>query len=180
MTKINNITDYIKCYENILDLDVCEQIIKSTNFKNFKKATVGDDNETSYRNCYVSKLDKVYEDKIFIAVGNILKIYSDTFKFFSTGLTTEDTGYNHLIYKGSEKGEYKTHVDHFDLQPRVLSCSLILNENYDGGDFSFFNDEYVVKKKSGSAVVFPSNFCFPHSVKPVSNGDRHAIVTWIV
>ena len=39
--------------------------------------------------------------------------------------------------------------------------------------------EMIVKKKVGSAVVFPSNFCFPHAVTPVINGDRHAVITWI-
>jgi len=112
-------------------------------------------------------------------VGNILSKYRDGVKYFSTGLSTEDTGYQHLLYLGSEKGEYKTHVDHFDLQPRILSCSIILNDDYEGGDFSFFEGQYVVKKQAGSAIVFPSNFCYPHAVTPVSKGDRHAIITWI-
>ena len=84
-----------------------------------------------------------------------------------------------LLYLGSKNGEYKEHVDHMDVNPRVLSCSLILNDNYDGGDFSFFNKEYIIKKKKGSAIVFPSNFCFPHAVLPITKGDRHSIVTWI-
>ena len=71
------------------------------------------------------------------------------------------------------------HVDHGDLYPRVLSCSLILNDNYEGGNFVFFDEEYLIEKKKGSVVMFPSNFCFPHAVTPVSNGDRHAIITWI-
>ena len=70
-------------------------------------------------------------------------------------------------------------TDNFDFFPRVLSCSLILNDDYEGGDFAFFGGEYIVPKKAGSAVVFPSNFCFPHAVLPVTEGDRHAIITWI-
>ena len=60
-----------------------------------------------------------------------------------------------------------------------LSCSLILNDNYEGGNFVFFDEEYLIEKKKGSVVMFPSNFCFPHAITPVSNGDRHAIITWI-
>ena len=33
--------------------------------------------------------------------------------------------------------------------------------------------------KAGSAIVFPSNFCFPHAVLPVTKGERHSIITWI-
>ena len=85
-----------------------------------------------------------------------------------------------MLYVGSEKGEYKEHTDHFRQATRVISCSILLNDNYDGGDLTFFGGEYVVSKKVGSAVVFPSNFCFPHSVTPVTNGDRHSITTWLL
>ena len=155
-----NLTDYIKCYDNILDQETCTNIINNINFDNFQRATVDDDTTNSnYRNCYQNRLNNDFDKKIYEGVGKVLRKYAQTFQ--------------------SEKGEYKTHTDHFDLHPRVLSCSFILNDEYEGGDFSFFEGEYIVKKKAGSVVVFPSNFCFPHAVMPVTNGDRHAIITWI-
>jgi len=60
-----------------------------------------------------------------------------------------------------------------------MPCSFLLNDDYEGGNFSFFNKEYILEKKTGSAIVFPSNFCFPHAVLPVTKGDRHAVITWI-
>ncbi len=172
------IQDYIKCYDDIMDPKVCRKIIKEDK-TDFDRATVKGEIVNDYRKCYFKKVEKKFESDIYPGIGKILKLYEKDFKYFMTGLTCEDTGYEHLLYKGSEKGEYKEHIDHFDLHPRVLSCSIILNENYDGGDFSFFEGEHIVPKKTGSAVVFPSNFCFPHAVTPVANGDRHAIITWI-
>jgi len=171
------IQDYIKCYTDIIGKELREEIIKSPH--DFKRATVRDGDVSQARNCYASPLNKKFDDSMYESVGKILQRYQNDFTYFTTGLTTEDTGYQYLLYKGSEKGEYKSHIDHMDLHPRVLSCSLILNDNYDGGDFSFFNGKHIIKKKVGSAVVFPSNFCFPHAVTPVTNGDRHAIITWI-
>ena len=171
------IQDYIKCYTDIISKELCEEIIESPH--DFKRATVRDKNVSEARNCYETPLNKKFDDSMYKTVGKILQRYQNDFTYFLTGLTAEDTGYLHLLYKGSEKGEYRSHVDHMDLHPRILSCSLILNDNYEGGDFSFFDGEYIIKKKTGTAVVFPSNFCFPHSVTPVTNGDRHAIVTWI-
>jgi predicted 2-oxoglutarate/Fe(II)-dependent dioxygenase YbiX len=171
---------YIKCYENMIGKELCDEIIKTSG--DFTKAKVlgdGGENVSQHRNCYDSPLNKEFEGPIYKIVGEMLQKYKEDFSYFLTGFTAEDTGYNHLLYKGSEKGEYKTHIDHFDLHPRVLSCSIILNANYDGGDFSFFEGKYLVKKKAGSVVVFPSNFCFPHAITPVTNGDRHAIITWI-
>ena len=172
------IQDYIKCYENILDPEVCKKIIKEDTH-DFKQAATSDGIINSYRKCYSKQLDKKFASIIHESIGKVLKLYSEEFKNLAFGLSCEDTGYEHLLYKGKEKGEYKEHVDHFDLHPRVLSCSIILNDDYDGGDFSFFNGEHIIPKKTGAANVFPSNFCFPHAVIPVSNGDRHSIITWI-
>ena len=170
------IQDYIKCYTNMIGKELREKIIEGSG--DFKKSTVRDGDISQDRNCYDSTLNKKFNDSMYESVGKILQRYQNDFTYFTTGLTTEDTGYQHLLYKGSEKGEYRSHVDHFDLHPRVLSCSIILNDNYEGGDFSFFDGEHIIKKQAGSAVVFPSNFCFPHAVTPVTNGDRHAIITW--
>lgn len=172
------LTDYIKTYENIIDLEECKKIIEKDPF-NFEKATIGDDKLNESRNCYIKVLEKEFEKSIYNAVGKMIVNYKNDNPHFTLGLSCEDTGYQHLLYKGVEKGEYKTHVDHYDLQPRVLSCSFILNDNYEGGNFSFFEGKHIVKKKEGSVVVFPSNFCFPHAITPVTNGDRHAIITWL-
>jgi predicted 2-oxoglutarate/Fe(II)-dependent dioxygenase YbiX len=171
------IQEYIKCYENMIGKELCEKIIKDPT--DFQRSRVRGGDISQDRNCYESILNKKSEDSIYEIVGKILQKYGNDFTHFSTGLNTEDTGYRHLLYKGSEKGEYRFHVDHSDLNPRVLSCSIILNDDYEGGDFAFFGGEYIVPKKAGSAVVFPSNFCFPHAIQPVTKGNRHAIITWI-
>ena len=171
------IQDYIHCYENALDLNICESIMNNSKNLNFKKAsTLG---ETNDRKCYIERLDAKFDTDLFNAVGKVINRYAKDHVYFSTGLSTEDTGYDHLIYIGSQNGEYKEHTDHGDITPRVLTCSFILNDNYDGGDFVFFGGKHKVPPKAGSAVVFPSNFCFPHAVTPVTNGDRHAVITWI-
>ena len=172
------IEEYIKCYENVINDDLCEEIINQKDLE-FHSATVQDGKLSKHRNCLTKPLNKKFNTSIHTIVGKVLNNYVSEFEYFTTGLNTMDTGYDHLLYLGSEKGEYKEHIDHFDLHPRVLSCSIILNDNYDGGDFSFFKGHHLVKKKKGSAIVFPSNFCFPHAVMPVSNGDRHSIITWI-
>ena len=144
------LTDFVHRYDNIIEKEICEEIINQKDLK-FNGATTG---------------------------GG--KLYMKNHEHFGPGIgSIEDTGYQHLLYLGSHKGEYKEHIDHVDLFPRILSISILLNDNYEGGDFSFFNHQHIVKKKQGSAVVFPSNFCFPHAVLPVTQGDRHSIITWI-
>tara|TARA_R100000664_G_C2753672_1_gene141110 strand:+ start:1407 stop:1940 length:534 start_codon:yes stop_codon:yes gene_type:complete len=171
--------DFIKCFPNILEDNTCDEIIKTYNPDNFVRSVVNNEYEISDdRKVYENFLDSQFENIIFKKVGDILNNYSKQYRWLLTS-KLEDTGYKHLCYKGSDKGEFKMHVDNIKLYPRVLSISFILNENYDGGDFVFFDKEYKIEKKKGMAIVFPSNFCFPHAITPVTNGDRHAIITWI-
>ena len=53
-----------------------------------------------------------------------------------------------------------------------------LNNNYSGGEFIMFGDEYI-KLDKGDIVVFPSNFLYPHRVEPVTNGTRYSFVSWV-
>ncbi len=176
---MTNLKNFIKCFTDILDNNTCEDIINTYDPKKFNRSLVGNDYEISdARKVYENFLDPKFENIIFKKVGDILNSYATQFKWFRTS-KLEDSGYKHLCYKGSDKGEFKMHVDNLDLHPRVLSISFILNDNYDGGNFIFFDEKYKIEKKKGMAVVFPSNFCFPHAVTPVTNGDRHAIITWI-
>ena len=175
---MNALKDFIKVYCDIIPLKICEKIIKEKNLV-FNYATLQGDKISKHRNCLVKPLSKKFDNVFFNGVGKVLKKYKKECQHFNTGLTCEDTGYEHLLYKGSDKGEYKEHTDHFDFHPRVLSISFLLNDDYEGGNFSFFNKEYILEKKVGSAIVFPSNFCFPHAILPVTQGNRHAVITWI-
>ena len=77
-------------------------------------------------------------------------------------------------------GDYvKKHVDTSSDQHRTLSCSLILNDNYEGGELTFFDGKYKLNPKKGDIVIFPSSFTYPHQVLPVTSGTRYAVITWI-
>ena len=55
---------------------------------------------------------------------------------------------------------------------------LFLNDDYKGGEFVIADKLYRPEK--GSAIVFPSNFMFPHEAKKVTKGIRWSIVAWLM
>ena len=59
------LSDYIKNYEGILDGDLCDEIIKNSKIKNFRRATTGDNQVSKSRVCYNSPLDKKFEKRNF-------------------------------------------------------------------------------------------------------------------
>jgi predicted 2-oxoglutarate/Fe(II)-dependent dioxygenase YbiX len=59
-----------------------------------------------------------------------------------------------------------------------VSVLLFLNDDYEGGEFIVADNEY--HPTVGSALIFPSNFMFPHEVKPVTKGERWSVITWLM
>ena len=84
-------------------------------------------------------------------------------------------------------GDYLSpHYDHirdfFQGQFRgipVTSVVGVLNDDFEGGDFVFW-EEHTVNIKKGSVLVFPALYLFPREVTPVTQGTRYSWIQWIV
>jgi len=73
---------------------------------------------------------------------------------------------------------YKPHADFhwFDNHSTAkLTCILFLNDDYEGGEFRFF-DGNVIEPKAGKLVIHPA--VAGHEVKPVTKGSRYSCVAW--
>ena len=91
------------------------------------------------------------------------------------------------ITRYTKDGFYGWHVDgigsHSELDgggnTRKLSMSIILNSDYEGGDFEMRGlENQVPRLEEGSILVFPS--FVEHRVTPVTEGIRYSLVTWFV
>ena len=59
---------------------------------------------------------------------------------------------------------------------RKISVILYLSEDFEGGSTKFVDEEY--KPPMGHALIFPSNWCFPHTGTRVTDGKKRVAVTW--
>ena len=91
-------------------------------------------------------------------------------------------------YLSKDSGYYDWHIDCFLGKPdpsmqamRKLSVSIILNDDFEGGEFEFnegdSSDAIKVDVKKGTALLFPS--FIGHRVKPVTRGNRYSLVVWV-
>lgn len=188
--KYPNVKDYIVVLEDVIPSSLCDDIIEEYKDCNlWNHATVGYDSGStsvnpSVRSCQEislshesvivdSLLRRELDNRVFACVGNIIKMYANKFpecKIF------KDDGYQLLRYEVGQR--YVQHTDHIGNLSRMVSCSLLLNDNYEGGEWAFFDGEYILKPKKGSAIVFPSTFIYPHQILPVMSGTRYSIVSW--
>ena len=59
---------------------------------------------------------------------------------------------------------------------RILSIILYLTNDFEGGRTIFTHQSF--KPSVGSAIIFPSNWCFPHRGEAVTKGKKRVAVTW--
>ena len=59
---------------------------------------------------------------------------------------------------------------------RKISVILYLNEGFEGGGTEFIHT--ALKPKPGYAIMFPSNWCYPHAGQEVISGKKRIAVTW--
>ena len=59
---------------------------------------------------------------------------------------------------------------------RKISVILYLSDDFEGGTTKFVHQDY--KPPIGHALIFPSNWCFPHCGTKVTSGKKRVAVTW--
>ncbi len=184
----SKLEDFIQVFDNVLSPENCNLIINEyKNSSEWLDTHTGSGINKNVRNCMEISISSEYtleknldvrknlDNVVFESVRKVISNYNDIVPTFRIDI---DTGYQLLRYK---EGEFYTqHTDSFKEQQRSLSCSIQLNEDYDGGEFALFDREIMIRTKPGSAIVFPSNFMYPHEIMPVIKGTRYSIITWLV
>jgi hypothetical protein len=84
------------------------------------------------------------------------------------------------VLKYSPGKQYKPHTDYGPgAEHRVLSGLIYMNPGeYLGGGTHFVNFDYTIDPKEPALALFPSNYAYQHSARPVFDGYKYAIVTW--
>lgn len=99
-------------------------------------------------------------------------------------------GYEYMqyaYYNSYDGGNYKMHMDlllgphppNASSLTRKLSASILINDNFNGGELEFtYGKKYSekVSMKSGDLIVFPSYMM--HQVNTVTQGIRNSLVVW--
>jgi len=184
----SKLEDFLQVFDNVLSPENCNLILNEyQNSSEWLDTKTGGGLNKDVRNCMEISISQDFiinqnldirknlDNLVFESVRNVISNYNDIVPTFRVDI---DTGYQILRYK---KGDFYTqHTDSFKEQQRSLSCSIQLNEDYDGGEFALFDREMMIRTKPGSAIVFPSNFMYPHEIMPVIKGTRYSIITWLV
>jgi predicted 2-oxoglutarate/Fe(II)-dependent dioxygenase YbiX len=184
----SQLKDYVKVYEGFYDAAFCKEIVasiegvqwKTHEFYSASTQTMHSyEHELSVSHEQVplkQELDKKIWDALSRYVMQDMAHMKDWFNGWSAYSLSRFNRYDPTT-------QMKLHCDHihtlFDGQHKgipVLTILGSLNEDYEGGELILCGER--VELKTGDVIVFPSNFLYPHEVKPVKSGVRYSFVSW--
>jgi predicted 2-oxoglutarate/Fe(II)-dependent dioxygenase YbiX len=170
---------------NLTNKNFIELIKKYINKKAINKLSTVDGIREEIRNVFGHSLKKDnISDKIFFKhIDKVIQQHYSHYKFKFPYLQTSNLKQISLL-KYEVGGKYEIHTDHYHQTERTLTFILNLNEDYEGGDFVFYNQDNTemkrIKCKASTCIMFPSNFQYPHRIEPITKGTRYSIVAWLI
>jgi hypothetical protein len=142
---------------------------KEIEFDNFTCINLNTVPKTDKKAVELFTLARLY---ISIMITNyVLHIKKDICPTYNVNFISKTSNIRILRY---EKGQCIK--DHCDVGDRIrASCTLNLNEDYEGGEFRFFNGQIKHSFKTGDAMIFPAEPIWDHGTEPITKGVRYSI-----
>lgn len=128
------------------------------------------------KNDYSNLTSSFYTSLSNIFLENLVPIEQDYQRTHNIVCSWHDS-YSILKYGVGQK-----FVDHIDDHPdfhRRVSTLYYINDDYLGGEINFPRFNLSVKPKANQMIIFPSTYVYNHSVSPVIEGTRYAVVSWL-
>jgi len=185
-----NLKDYIKIYDNFLELDFCANVVNELQNNSWEKHSFYQSASKSYisydDDLSVSYSNTEYGSKINVKIWSAIEQYIIKDFAFCSDWFNGWGGYTKVRFNKYDIGtKMKLHCDHihsmFDGERKgipTLSILGALNDDYEGGDLIFWDSEKI-ELKAGQIMIFPSNFMYPHTVTTITKGSRYSYVSWV-
>ena len=186
---VPTLTDLLYIKRGFLSKEQCDVIInehKSSSeeekFEHCLDAFTGIDTFSSYGMKYPEK-----DSEAFILIHNTIETmineyhdYLDTFKSFHVD-RRKSLLHPHIyrIMKYNKGAKIHPHVDHAPNSGIYGSCTINLNDEYEGGDFLFWGGKYRVKLGRGDVMIWPADYFWVHEVEQVKSGVRYSANTFL-
>lgn len=122
---------------------------------------------------YIEEFNKNLNNLFFESFDLIEKDYLE---YYGVRSTWHDA---YAILKYGKGQFFTNHVDDHPDYHRRVSTIYYLNDNYTGGEINFPRFNITFKPKANQMILFPSTYVYNHSVSPVIEGERYAVVSWI-
>ena len=182
---MDNFLDLIHVYEGILEENICSFLINLYEEQSDKHERVENEGKPNFtqfnltENCRIS--DEVNNVHNFL-IKKTIEIKTIYYEFVDSRVFPADNAFEQFRIKKYIPGgtdRFDTHVDVKDYQSarRFLSFMWYLNDVPEGGKTIFKDLE--ITPKTGSLLVFPPLWMFPHRGEPPISNPKYVLNTYL-
>ena len=171
--------DFILQIDDAFSESSCQQITNlcgGIRNKSFPRENGGQYQEISVRHEFPDILEPISN-----SVASHLEQYEEKFKKFGEFLPEDICleEFNVRCYDSSTRDHHNLHVDTYDADTssRILTFIYFLNEDFTGGATIFPEHDSIITPKTGSVIIFPSNWQYPYKEAPVRTGKKYTMKT---
>lgn len=183
-TSINQLTNYVRVYDNFISPELCDRLIEhlKTNPRKIYQDSGYLRREELSLNLYESpELFNILKEKIV----QVYAQYKNDIGSSSSNLFQCNTLEfpNIVAYKPSEEKKefFHDHADawHFDSCSRQISIIMYLSDVMEGGSTTFPLLNFKVNPVKGRVLLFPSNFMYMHCAEAPISDVKYACIAWL-
>lgn len=186
---MNDLKKYIYIHKNLLSDDDCDQLIEL--FEKSKNKFV--EKSANYQTNKINQSGGVLysvqpEDDEFIICHNktskMIEYYSEYLKkqqyiYWQPLISSFKYSHNYRLIKYNNGSFIHDHID-WGLRSNLSgSCTLNLNDDYEGGEFRFFGGEYKIPLMRGDGLIFPAATFYIHGTEKVTSGQRYCVNSFL-
>jgi predicted 2-oxoglutarate/Fe(II)-dependent dioxygenase YbiX len=185
---VNHMENHILHVKGILNDEECESLIKESiarkdfvEYEQCPHAQTGIMTRSTFSVVQLQPQTKVF-DLIHNKTKDMIRLWVKHLKSLQTVHTyalvnnlTHSHKYRLMCYEVGGWIHPHTDWDHFTHG----SCTFNLNDDYEGGEFCFFNDNYQVRLGRGDGLIFPADPFWVHEVKEITEGKRYSCNSFI-
>jgi predicted 2-oxoglutarate/Fe(II)-dependent dioxygenase YbiX len=173
---------------NFLTHEECDGLIQEFNERREERSLEGSKNyhTNSHKTSSFTVVPLISKTPNFNLIKNKTKKAIETYinylsqpeYFFTDSLKNSlRFSHNYRIMEYTTGAEIHPHSDH-DMGT-YGSISFNLNDDYEGGVFTYFNGKHSVELKKGDALIFPADYFWVHEVTPVTKGTRYSLNSFL-
>ncbi|MFZ9740324.1 MAG: 2OG-Fe(II) oxygenase [Candidatus Nanopelagicaceae bacterium] len=175
--------DFILKIDDAISINTCKKIIElfENNYIHSERiVNQGAPNFTQLNvNKQISNLVPPLSGTILKHLNEYKKQYSQFAKYFPPKICLEE--FRIKCYNSQWEDRFDLHVDVTDKSSsiRFLSFLYYLNEDFSGGETVFPEQNFVMKPKTGSLIIFPPTWQYPHIGNQVMSGKKYIMSTYL-
>lgn len=184
-------SDVIEGFETLVQ-DIEEGAISAGVSWTQSKVKKGNEVETDTEYRDTMTIGVPYNDSLVDNFGNLGDSFNSSLSnMFFSGFSPAEIDYKsehsidttwhdqYSILKYGKGQKFVNHIDDHKDYHRRMSLVYYINEDYSGGEIVFPRFDITYKPKANELIIFPSTYVYNHSVLPVVEGTRYAVVSWL-